>query len=315
MKGTEGWRFFGVWRHGTFRDGTVRVETRAACRLTRQCLRSKLPADHVRFWRTLGRSGHEEVMKVSAIGEFEQAKFLATTTDCWVGFLDLLGFSAAVSSNFESAVASYSKIAAFIQDVCRLHAAEQQACEQPRAATLRMVSDSIVVTGPTLLSVAAMCQAVQSGALLGARMLLRGGIGFGKHANFVVGDNMYVVSCPLVEAVATEKHAGAPRVVVARGFAEETAAQAFRSGSPHFMQCDDGRWAVVPFLELEEGQSEHPHPRFRAVLESLAMENQKSGHADKYDWMLSQVDRVWEHFESMKEEAGYLALKANREDR
>ena len=163
---------------------------------------------------------------------------------------------------------------------------------------LVIASDSVMVVGEHLPQVLDMVQQVQTAALLGIGMLVRGCIAFGKHAHSSAANRHSVVSVPLVLAVEGEKRAHHPRVILDRASGVEASAHSlWREGLPRMLECDDGLLMVQPFTLWNEFDLAY----YEKELDRLAAPYKKTKHAQKWDWMCSVVPRVATLLDELRE--------------
>ena len=109
------------------------------------------------------------------------------------------------------------------------------------------------------------------------------------------------MSVPLAVAVAGEKVAHYPRIVLDRRTGVEARAHSMMlNGTSFFMPCDDGLYMVQPF------HPDYPPPRnftnidrYEEHLEPLVAKYAKTPHAAKWTWMHSVLKDVREHFENL----------------
>ena len=229
-------------------------------------------------------------------------KLSATRADLYLAFVDILGFSELVRSDWNNAARVYAAMMSEADQLYEAHRAFWIEQDRVVPATLKTLSDSLIIVGSSLIEVGTLAQAIQTAALVSGNMLVRGGIAFGAHAAVNQGPHSYVVSRPLAVAAHLEGNiAHYPRIVLDRVSGVEAAAERLRrQGHGLFMECEDGLWMVVPFSFRLETPGESP--RFgaaRAYLETLAATYKQTPHSAKYDWRLSSVDRVAAYMEEL----------------
>jgi hypothetical protein len=227
----------------------------------------------------------------------------ATRHDLYVAFVDLLGFSGRVREDWSNAARVYSAVMSEADRLYEGHKAFWGHMDRVVPATLRTISDSLVIVGSDLIDVGTLAQAIQSAALASGNMLVRGGIAYGPHSAVDQGPHSYMVSRPLAVAAGLESNiARYPRIVLDRDSGVENDAEKLRrQGHGLFMECEDGLWMVVPFSFRLEAAGESPD-RFgaaRTILERLAAAHKQTPHSAKYDWMLSCVDRVTAYMDEL----------------
>ncbi len=236
----------------------------------------------------------------------------AEKTEQFVAFLDLLGFSEKVKANWDDAARTYAKIIGVAETVSDHY---RELLGNDWTTSVQIVSDSIIITGGDLHWVAAMAQGIQTGAILTSGILLRGGIAFGPHSQVNDARNTYAVSSALASAVAAERLAHFPRIILDRATGVEGQGRdALRTGSPLFMPCNDGLWMVVPLYTFDSRPDEEIYREYIDLLEPLSSQYKDTVHSTKYDWMLDCVDTVRGHMESLREEGEERAAEAQRED-
>ena len=118
----------------------------------------------------------------------------------YVGFCDVLGFSAAVLRDFESTIALYEQFKRHVQ-----------AWPFPERAKVSVYSDSILIISDELPALLHTIVALQWAALMQG-WLIRGGVAHGKYWEDKADGNLFVVSDALVKAVGIEKRVGVPAV-------------------------------------------------------------------------------------------------------
>ncbi len=168
-----------------------------------------------------------------------QPRLFQTERECYVAYIDILGFSDRVLSDFEATVAIYEEMISRHLEA-GVHG----------DFTIRVLSDSFVLTTTDFVELLHMSQLLHSLAL-GHDYLVRGGIGFGRHVESLRGGGYYVVSQALVRAVATERHVGRPCIaldesVVIPQDRLNPGLHPTQSGLLRF----DNIWCVVPFHSM-----------------------------------------------------------------
>ena len=158
-----------------------------------------------------------------------------------------------------------------------------------------VASDSIMVVSKHLFRVLEFVQLVQSSALLAEGTLLRGCVAYGKHFHEVTPNQFGIVSEPVVLAVAGEKDALYPRVILHPTLAAREEALRL-SRNDILLPCDDGLTMVQPFMLTDQYTLEH----YRKKLEGLKQLPQNAKHPAKWAWMLSMVGHVQRHQEQLR---------------
>jgi hypothetical protein len=192
----------------------------------------------------------------------------------YVGFCDVLGFSATVLNDFEATIAVYQR---FREDVRKW--------PFPAKVKVSVYSDSILVVGDELQPVLDAIVGLQWAALR-LDWLIRGGISYGRYWEEKEDGNLFVVSDALVRAVAIEKSIKVPAV----GISEEISL-GIEAWVPRFLHgvCKapllffDGRAIVNPFNKYW----------FRsAVIRAMDLLEAHPKHKEKYEWFLSLAEAV-----------------------
>lgn len=218
---------------------------------------------------------------------------------CYLGYLDILGFSDLVRNDFDRAKDAYDTI---IEDAALRGQVHPSSGPSSSPLEITAVSDSFVIAGDELQAVANWC----SGLLVGAireHLLARGSIAYGRH----VQQNLHgqgssrhhtlIVSEALVWAVEDEKRSshtrgrwlwkprtmGPPCGVTLH---RSVPAQALQDldGKPQLAKqraivFKDGRWVVNPY----DGATLR---WIKKDLQQMFDENCGGPHEPKYRWML-----------------------------
>jgi hypothetical protein len=103
----------------------------------------------------------------------------ADDSELYVGFVDVLGFSSRIEEDFEGAVATYQRFLDAARGISDVH----------EGVRTQVYSDSILLTSPDLILLATAVQNLCWFVNQIAGCLIRGGIGFGRHAVQVDGPN------------------------------------------------------------------------------------------------------------------------------
>lgn len=198
----------------------------------------------------------------------------SSVTSKYVGFCDVLGFSAAVLTDFDATVALYEALRADLQN-----------WPFPDKAQVSVYSDSILVVSEDLPAVVNTIVALNWAALMRG-WLVRGGIAHGRHWETKDSGNLFLVSEALVKAVALEKTVKVPAVVVSseiqlgvEAWVPRFEHGAFKAPLLHF----DGRSLVNPFNDYWFAS---------AVIQARRKRDSHPQHAAKYDWFLSLAESV-----------------------
>jgi hypothetical protein len=204
----------------------------------------------------------------------EQSVNNSEPTRVYLAFLDVLGFGGLVLRDWEGARSTYERL---------IQATEEAAGGKHLNTSVQMISDSIIVKGPELWDVVQNTRFFLQGAVR-SRCLIRGAIAAGKHLEYGSGENLQVISEALVRAVALEKVAEHPRVIIdLESVSEQDAWYATTppgmSNVNRMILWKSGYWCVNPFSLVW----------FRSAVEIVAeMREQNLGtrHQPKYDWFL-----------------------------
>jgi hypothetical protein len=195
-------------------------------------------------------------------------------TKQYVAYCDVLGFSAAVISDFEATIWVYRE---FMEDVRKW--------PFPPKARVSVYSDSILVVGselpPVLHTVNALCWAT-----LRHKWLIRGGVAYGRYWEETENGNVFVVSDALVRAAAIERTVKVPAVALGDDISLGIEAWVPRFEHGIFkapLLFYEGRTIVNPF----------GHYWFNsATIHVAALRETHPMHKDKYDWFLALANAV-----------------------
>ncbi len=203
----------------------------------------------------------------------EQPIWRAETIETYVGFADILGFSHRIETDFHTAVDTYRVFLDRIRTIHDVHA----------DVPVQIYSDSILLTSANLIHLA---QAVQNLCFvaLTADCLVRGGIGFGKHAVQIDGANTLVVSQALSRAVEMERRVRHPCVAFHESVILED-----------WVWVNDSDTFFRPILYFEGIRLVNPFSLFWGTSAQYKVQEMREAHpehADKYDWFLRLFDAV-----------------------
>src|SRR5438445_3071970 len=123
--------------------------------------------------------------------------------EAYVAFVDVLGFSRQVESNFELVVQVYDEMLRSTELVERLRP----------DVSFHVFSDTFILSSPNLGRLVGAVQGLLMQTLF-HDCLVRGGIGFGRHIEKAEAGRLLVVSQALVRAVHTEKRISFPCVTL-----------------------------------------------------------------------------------------------------
>jgi hypothetical protein len=121
----------------------------------------------------------------------------------YVAYCDILGFSNAVINNFDKTISVYREFKNVIIGRSDMFDVE-----------VLIVSDSIMIVGEKLMTVAQATQLLILWTCSQKEWLIRGGIAYGKHWKEHDGNNTLIVSEALVKAVNIEKTIRNPIVLI-----------------------------------------------------------------------------------------------------
>lgn len=192
----------------------------------------------------------------------------------YVAFCDILGFSHAVENHFDATIQLYMEFKDRISDWAF-----------PEKASISVYSDSILIVCDELPPI---LYAVQSlwFATLTQDWLIRGGIAYGKYWEDRSDGNLFVVSDALVRAVRLESTIKVPGVILSPEIEVPLSAWVarFRDGpfsAPilHF----DGHHVVNPF---------NPYWFASARMRVCQLMEESPQHAEKYEWFLKLADQI-----------------------
>lgn len=191
----------------------------------------------------------------------------------YIAFFDILGFSNAVLNRFDETLRIYENLL----DKLRILRCFES------GVSINVVSDSIVLSSTSFDALLSICKLAQAIALL-ENCLVRGGIGYGKHVDIQDGENRYIVSQALVNAVVVEKTVRWPCIAIdehieipSKHWAPRT--EALRRSIVHYQ----GLNLVCP-LNLFWGST--------AVDRVQHMKETHPEHTDKFDWFIGFVEQI-----------------------
>ena len=196
-----------------------------------------------------------------------------STNSMYVGFIDVLGFGRHVVHDHEGTLDTYANIIKFVKHQIKTH---------PNVS-LRVMSDSIIITGNDLASVVVAVNVIHQYTLF-FDWLIRGGIAFGKHSEYSELGNIYVVSQALVLAAQIEKSIKYPCVVIHNDI--EIPPLWWGPCENNFIRkilYYDGLRIVSPF-NITWGLSA------KSRVES--MQERFPEHSDKYNWFINLYESV-----------------------
>jgi hypothetical protein len=192
----------------------------------------------------------------------------------YVGYCDILGFSAAVLSDFDGTVSLYRQLREHLRT-----------WPFPVDAKVSLYSDSILVVSESLPSVLDAIVSLNWAALQQG-WLIRGGVAYGRYLEEKEDGNLFVVSDALVHAVAIEKSAKVPAVIVS-----EDIALGIEAWVPRFKH----NIFRAPLLYFEDRRIVNPFNKYwfkSSVVQVQQMLEQHPQHHEKYNWFLSLAQSV-----------------------
>jgi|SRR4051812_42063369 hypothetical protein len=211
--------------------------------------------------------------------------------NCYVGYVDLLGFSSLVRSDFERAQADYVEILLGLSLIDRTGKLKIF----PRHVEITAASDSFLIVSDELHHVANWCSSVQIAAIRTGR-LARGGIAYGRHIQRNVHSegssrhHLLVVSEAVVNAVDEERKESRPPCGVTLHASVSTQAIEALDGKLQLAKqrsivFKDGCWIANPFgadvLHWVE-------PKLREMRDDPS----NAKHVGKYEWLLDLFNAV-----------------------
>jgi hypothetical protein len=190
----------------------------------------------------------------------------------YVAFLDILGWAALVTSDFDFACETYKAVL----DMGKPDFAGLE--------SLRVVSDSIVVVGTEVWPVLKAANAMHFIALAND-CLVRGGVALGRHVEFGQHPQSHIVSEALIKAVRHERTIEHPCVVIDPLAVPAVEPSELRKVDTFLrpMLFYEGRWIVNPF-NIMWGVS--------AATRVTQLREAYPTYADKYDWFLRLYQAV-----------------------
>lgn len=192
----------------------------------------------------------------------------------YVGYCDILGFSAAVLNDFDGTVSLYRQLREHLR-----------MWPFPADAKVSVYSDSILVVSENLPSVLNTIVSLNWAALLQG-WLIRGGVAYGRYLEEKEDGNLFVVSDALVHAVAIEKSAKIPAVVVSKDI--DLGIEAWVPRFEHNI-------FRAPLLYFEDRHIVNPFNEYwfkSSVMRVQQMLELHPQHREKYDWFLSLAQSV-----------------------
>jgi hypothetical protein len=208
------------------------------------------------------------------------------TRHCYVGYVDILGFSDVVMRDFDRAKYIYEEI---LKDVALVPAGGWQI--HPVDVEISALSDTFVLVSDSLQEVANWSSSVLIGAMR-QLMLVRGSIAYGKHVQqnaHMSGKSRHhvlVVSEALVRAATDERDRKTPpcgitlhESIPSDAIATLDADARSYTASQRAILFRDGRWITNPF---DPASIHWAEPVLRRMLD----DHRGSVHELKYQWLL-----------------------------
>jgi len=197
-------------------------------------------------------------------------------TEQYVGYIDILGWSRYVKTDFKNAVKIYDSIL----EPCDLILKK----DLGKSTSIRIFSDAILLVSENLDPILRLANSLQFIVLL-QDCLLRGGIARGKHIEFSDQAQLYVVSEPLVRAAELEKEVKKPCIVLDSAALPPIPLDKLKEIPPILRQLlfFEGIWIVNPF-NVMWGTS--------AEMRVTQLKERYPQYSDKYDWFLRLYNAV-----------------------
>jgi len=195
-----------------------------------------------------------------------------SVSSAYVAFIDVLGFSHRIENDFAGALDAYRQL---------LHNVD--ILNPPSTVSLRIYSDALLVSSSELLPLVKAIHTLNFLTLVGD-CLVRGGIGYGLHAEQESGTNTFVVSQALSRAVETEKQIRRPCVALHDSVS-----------IPEFFWLNDADTFLRPLLFFDGIALVNPFSIMWGVSAGHRVEmmrEQYPEHREKYDWFLRLYEAV-----------------------
>ena len=195
------------------------------------------------------------------------------TSDRYVGFCDILGFSNRILSDFDGTLKIYKQFA------------ETFFCVPLPDVEVTMYSDAVLMTGNSLGRVACAIQNLWFIALAND-LMIRGAITNGRYWEQRQGNNMLVASDALARAVKLERSVGVPAVVIADDIEIPDAVWLNRFANGLFQ---------TPILHFRDRNIVNPFNLFwfrSAATRASQLMSTSPSHRDKYLWFLALHEAV-----------------------
>lgn len=198
----------------------------------------------------------------------------ATAEECYVAFVDVLGFGTQVLNDFDSAFQAYREIL----NNWRWH--YKFSSDVPA----RIYSDAILLTSTNLGQLIGAVVTLNMVTLMGD-CLIRGGIAKGRHIEASEGENVYVVSEALTKAVHLEKSTGWPCVALCKDI----------KIPPHWwdLQYRNIQRGILYFDDLIIVNPLNIHWGRSAQTRVCQLAAAYPEHQSKYDWFLRLTETIF----------------------
>ena len=221
-------------------------------------------------------------MKIPLLNKFKKKpKFETTGFDrqdpeyLYVAFIDILGFSNYVNSDYPSARRDYNLL---VDHMGMMNSS------QILNVSIRMISDSMYLVSNDPSSLIETAHWAQQGALWCCNWLVRGAIASGYHQEMNKDDNLFLVSEALVRAAQLEKKIGNPCVVLhPSALPSELKYHEGISNFERSILFYENQWIINPFSVMW-GTS--------AASRAEELKRKFPEHSEKYDWFLGLYQAV-----------------------
>jgi len=193
----------------------------------------------------------------------------------FVAYCDILGFSNAVSAEFENTVMIY-----------RQFKEELKMSEIFKEVEISVVSDSIMIVGDKLIKVAEAVQMLILWTASRKEWLVRGGIAYGKHWKQIDGSNILIVSEALVKAVNIEKTIKHPVITIS---------DEISLGLEYWGHAFGNSVFNLPIINYDNNNIVNPFNNYWFKSAEIILHQLKSKHhehSSKYDYLLKLIDAV-----------------------
>jgi hypothetical protein len=210
---------------------------------------------------------------------------------CFVGYIDILGFGKLVCDSLERAQTLYDDILR-TNDLLPTNGAWQTRPDD--RIDITAVSDSFLVVGEEIQPVASWCAGIQR-VVMSSHLLVRGGIGYGRHLQKNIHEkgrsrhHVLAISEALVFAAGEEKRRDRPPCgitlhssVPAKPIEELDAGRS--SNSQRVIVYWEGSWLINPFGKTDAIEE--------ARLVKMREQHRGTAEAYKYDWLFEFFQQI-----------------------